>query len=41
MDATSGENVTEMSPVDISSGVYPKSYFNLERYPTHWKIVHI
>lgn len=41
MDATNGENSTELSPVDIGSGVYPKSYFDLEKYPTHWKIVNI
>lgn len=39
MDAASGENSVELSPVDIGSGVYPKSYFDLEKYPTHWKIV--
>ena len=38
MDATNGETSTELSPVDIGSGVYPKSYFDLEKYPTHWKI---
>lgn len=41
IDATTGETSTELSPVDIGSGVYPKSYFDLEKYPTHWKIVHI
>ena len=31
----------ELSPIDISNGVYPKSYFNLNKYTTHWKLVSI
>lgn len=41
MDAENGEEVAELSPVDIQAGVYPKSFFDLEKYPTHWKIVSI
>jgi len=36
-----GETTIEVTPLDVRSGVYPKSYFDLEKYPTHWKIVNI
>ena len=41
LDAAEGVVEAELSPIDISNGVYPKSYFNLNKYTTHWKLVNI
>ena len=39
LDAAEGVAEAELSPIDISNGVYPKSYFDLNKYTTHWKLV--
>ena len=39
MDGGEGGEVPEASPIDIQAGVYPRSYFDLDKYPTHWKLV--
>lgn len=39
MDAAEGVVEGDLSPVDTSNGVYPKSYFDLNKYTTHWKLV--
>ena len=39
MDAAAGEQSVELSPIDARDGVYPKSFFDLGKYPTHWALV--
>ena len=39
VEGREGVEAPEASPIDIQSGVYPRSYFDLEKYPTHWKLV--
>lgn len=39
VDGGEGGEVPEASPIDIQAGVYPRSYFDLDKYPTHWKLV--
>lgn len=39
LDAAQGIVEIETSPIDMGSGVYPKSYFDLNKYTTHWKLV--
>lgn len=39
MEGREGVEAPEASPIDIQAGVYPRSYFDLEKYPTHWKLV--
>ena len=41
LDAAQGVVEGEVSPIDMGSGVYPKSYFDLNKYTTHWKLVGI
>ena len=37
--SSSGEEQVELSPVDLQGGVYPSSYFDVKKYPTHWNLV--
>lgn len=39
MTSAGGEGQAELSPVDLQGGVYPRSYFDVKKYPTHWKLV--
>ena len=39
IDAASGEQQEELTPVDAEGGVYSPAFFDLEKYPTHWKLV--
>lgn len=38
IDAASGEQQEELTPVDAEGGVYSPAFFDLEKYPTHWKL---
>ncbi|KAK8826614.1 hypothetical protein WA538_006073 [Blastocystis sp. DL] len=38
VEGREGVEAPEASPIDIQAGVYPRSYFDLEKYPTHWKL---
>ncbi len=39
IEASSGEQHEELTPVDVAEGVYPTSFFDLTKYPTSWKLV--
>lgn len=39
MASIGGEGQAELSPVDLQGGVYPRSYFDVKKYPSHWKLV--
>lgn len=39
MDKKEGIVQGEATPINAAEGVYPQSYFDLNKYPTHWKLV--
>ena len=41
IDAASGEQHEELTPVDAEGGVYSPAFFDLTKYPTHWKLVFV
>lgn len=39
MDDNDGVIQEDVTPIDGVEGVYPTSYFDLNKYPSHWKLV--
>lgn len=39
MDANEGIEEEEAPSFNTTEGVYPVSYFDLNKYTTHWKLV--
>lgn len=39
MDEKEGIEQGEITPIDSVEGVYPTSFFDLNKFTTHWKLV--